>query len=241
LQKLASTKRRLSDLTIQHETSTTEASFLRSKVEDLALRHAKLEEASRTAQIDAQRLRDEADEVMRALRKEEDEREVVEADLASARADAQRARERAEDRERDVADLQRALDGLERSTRHAGDAANHDRSALGVELERAKRDLARARHELADAEAEIDARTNLVKEKDLRIAELVRPLLVFPSRSLARARLTRCLPPVAGVGQEGPVDATRLADAGPPRSRRQTRPCDQGASRSSPCSLPRLS
>ncbi|GAA5916212.1 hypothetical protein JCM8208_000034 [Rhodotorula glutinis] len=171
-EKLASTKRRLSDLAIQHETSTTEATFLRSKVEDLALRHAKLEESSRSAQADAQRLRDEADEVMRALRKEEDEREVVEADLASARADAQRARERAEDRERDVADLQRALDGLERSTRHAGDAANHDRSALGVELERAKRDLSLAQHELADADAEIDARTSLVKEKDLRIAEL---------------------------------------------------------------------
>ncbi|KPV72942.1 uncharacterized protein RHOBADRAFT_55197 [Rhodotorula graminis WP1] len=171
-EKLASSKGRLSDLAIQHETATTEATFLRSKVEDLALRHAKLEESSRTAQADAQRLRDEADEVMRALRKEEDEREIVEADLAAARAEAHRAKERAEDRERDVADLQRALDGLERSTRHAGDAANHDRSALGVELERAKRDLSRAQHELADAEAEIDARTNLVKEKDLRIAEL---------------------------------------------------------------------
>jgi len=111
---------------------------------------------------------------MRVLRKEEDEREAVETDLASARADAQRAREKAEDRERDVAELQRALEGLERSTRHAGDAADGERSALGVELERAKRDLARAQHELEDAEAEIDARTNLVKEKDLCIAELVR-------------------------------------------------------------------
>ncbi|BGP43939.1 hypothetical protein JCM10449v2_007996 [Rhodotorula kratochvilovae] len=157
-EKLTTSKARLSELTIQHESSTTEAAFLRSKVEDLALAHAKLDESSRAAQAEAQRLRDEADEVMRALRKEEDEREAVEADLAAAR-------EKASDRERDVADLQRALNGLERSSRQMGDAASSDRVALGVELERAKRDLARA-------EAECEARAGQVREKDLRIATL---------------------------------------------------------------------
>ncbi|GAA6058279.1 hypothetical protein JCM3770_002889 [Rhodotorula araucariae] len=157
-EKLTTTKARLSELTIQHESSTTEAAFLRSKVEDLALAHAKLDETSRAAQSEAERLRDEADEVMRALRREEDEREAVEADLAAAR-------EKAADRERDVADLQRALNGLERSSRQLGDAASSDRVALGVELDRAKRDLARA-------EGECEARAGQVRDKDLRIATL---------------------------------------------------------------------
>jgi predicted nucleic acid-binding Zn-ribbon protein len=74
-QKLNSHKSRLSDLQIQHESLSTSSSFLTSKVEDLALANAKLEERARSDQEEKRRLQDEAEEIMNALRKEEEERD----------------------------------------------------------------------------------------------------------------------------------------------------------------------
>ncbi|GAA5934328.1 hypothetical protein JCM1841_004441 [Sporobolomyces salmonicolor] len=74
--KLASAKSRLSEVTIQHESATTESKFLREKVEDLALVTAKLEEQARADAEEKRKLQDEADEIMRALRKEEEERDA---------------------------------------------------------------------------------------------------------------------------------------------------------------------
>jgi len=65
-------------VTIQHESSLTETTFLRSKVEDLALNNAKLVEQNRKDEEEKQRLQREAEEIMEALKKEEDERDAEE-------------------------------------------------------------------------------------------------------------------------------------------------------------------
>ncbi|GJN94269.1 hypothetical protein Rhopal_007343-T1 [Rhodotorula paludigena] len=167
-EKLSTAKSRLSELTIQHESVTTESTFLRSKVEDLALAHAKLEEQLRSNEGEKRQLQADADEILRALRKEEDEREAIEGELGAARHEAQRARDLVDERERDVGDLQRALNGLERSTRQQGETG----VALELELERAKRDLARAEEDAERARRDLNDRVSEAREKDLRIATL---------------------------------------------------------------------
>lgn len=218
VQKLSTAKSRLSELTIQHESVTTESTFLRSKVEDLALAHAKLEEQLRSNEGEKRQLQADADEILRALRKEEDEREAIEGELGAARHEAQRARDLVDERERDVGDLQRALNGLERSTRQQGETG----VALELELERAKRDLARAEEDAERARRDLNDRVSEAREKDLRIATLVRRPR-FSRGTMARLTLHR-----AGVGQEGPRRPARLADSDPPLARRQARAGDQG-------------
>lgn len=78
LQKLSTSKAKLSEVTIQHESATTESTFLRSKVEDLALHNAKLVEQSRKDEEEKRKLQREAEEIMEALKKEEDERDADE-------------------------------------------------------------------------------------------------------------------------------------------------------------------
>ncbi|BGP03966.1 anucleate primary sterigmata protein b [Rhodotorula toruloides] len=171
-EKLSGHKSRLSELTIQHESSTSEAAFLRSKVEDLALAHGKLEEQTRSDAAEKERLQGEADEIMRALRKEEEDREAVEAELSSVRANVQRLQGVLQDREKDVADLQRALNGLEDSSRRMGQDASSDKIALELEIDRVKRDLARAQQDAQLTREELDERMAESREKDVKIANL---------------------------------------------------------------------
>lgn len=75
LQKLSTHKSNLSSLQIEHQSLSTSSAFLTSRVEDLALLNAKLEEAARADDEEKRRLQDEAEEIMSALRKEEEERD----------------------------------------------------------------------------------------------------------------------------------------------------------------------
>ncbi|GAA5983031.1 hypothetical protein JCM10908_006873 [Rhodotorula pacifica] len=165
-QKLADSKTHISDLTLQHESSTTELAFLRSKVDELTKAHSRLEKQSKLGSSEKERLVREADEIMRALRKEEEEREMVEAQLGTVRNEVRRLQGIAQDRERDVADLQHALTGLEAQ----GADASSDKIALELEVERVKRDLARAQEAEARNRAELDSRIADVREKDWRLA-----------------------------------------------------------------------
>ena len=169
-QKLADSKTHISDLTLQHESSTTELAFLRSKVEELTEAHSRLEKQSTLGSSEKDRLVREADEIMRALRKEEDERETVEAQLDQVRNEVRRLQGIAQDRERDVADLRRALTGLEAQ----GSDVSSDKIALELEVERVRRDLARAQEAEARNRNELEGRIADVREKDLRLANMVR-------------------------------------------------------------------
>lgn len=95
LQKLAGSKASLSELTIQHESSKTQAAFLQDKVEELALRTAELEERSRTEAETRRRLEDDRDNLELALRREEEARDADEQEYRAERrkAEAQWARQ----------------------------------------------------------------------------------------------------------------------------------------------------
>ncbi|POY72208.1 hypothetical protein BMF94_4714 [Rhodotorula taiwanensis] len=166
--KLAEHKTHISDLTLQHESSTTELAFLRSKVDELTKAQSRLEQQSQLGSSEKQRLVREADEIMRALRKEEDERETVEAQLDAVRSEVRRLQGIATDRERDVADLQQALTGLEAQ----GADASSDKIALELEVERTKRDLARAQEAESRNRTELEARVADAREKDERLASM---------------------------------------------------------------------
>ncbi|GAA5873076.1 hypothetical protein JCM1840_007316 [Sporobolomyces johnsonii] len=190
--KLASTKSRLSEVTIQHESATTESKFLREKVEDLALATAKLEEQARADAEEKRKLQDEADEIMRALRKEEEERDAdaqewqrerdeLEAamlipfrsqDLRSSQNDVKQLHALLATRESDIQSLQDTLNGLETASRRQGESATSDRFALELEMDRAKRDLARAQKELEQIKEELEERVRAAKEKEMQLATL---------------------------------------------------------------------
>ncbi|BGP20757.1 hypothetical protein JCM10213v2_008920 [Rhodosporidiobolus nylandii] len=191
-EKLNTSKTRLSELTIQHESLSTENTFLSSKVEDLALANAKLEERTRADVGEKQRLQDEAEEIMRALKREEEEhdedvreaerkrrefegkwqREVeeMEQELKSTRANLTSLRALLAEREGDITSLQSALNGLESSTRRQGETTDSERFALELEMDRVKRDLKRVEGELEEANAQLEEREKEARAQALRLA-----------------------------------------------------------------------
>ncbi|GAA6063821.1 hypothetical protein JCM10212_002578 [Sporobolomyces blumeae] len=190
-EKLAATKSRLSEVTIQHETATTEAKFLRSKNEDLTLTNGKLVEQARQHDDEKRRLQGEADEIMQALKKEEEERdadeerykreaeendrrwrkelEEVEADLRAAQSDVKQLRSLLSSRETELESLQSSLSALESSTRRQGENAKF---AADLEVERMKRDLARAEKEVDELREEVDRKIREVRQLELEAATL---------------------------------------------------------------------
>lgn len=78
-QKLAAAKSEHGDIKIQHESAQTEVKFLREKVEDLAMRHAEMEERRRA---DSDRCRSLEDQMADLERQLDDEKEDREQDAA---------------------------------------------------------------------------------------------------------------------------------------------------------------
>ncbi|GAA6033614.1 hypothetical protein JCM8097_001485 [Rhodosporidiobolus ruineniae] len=193
-ENLADAKKRLSDLTIEHESLTTERSFLSLKVEDLALANAKLEERARGDDDERKRLQEEAEEIMRALRKEEEERDEdarvwegeraeleekwrsevdeLEQELKAHRSTITSFRGAVADRDAELTSLHSALDSLESSTRRQGENASSDRVALELERDRVKRELVRVERELAQCRAELEEREREAREATLKLATL---------------------------------------------------------------------
>ncbi|GAA6019786.1 hypothetical protein JCM8202_001220 [Rhodotorula sphaerocarpa] len=167
-EKLAEHKSHISDLNLQRESSTTELAFLRSKVEQLTQAQSRLEQQTQAGTSEKERLVREADEIMRALRKEEVERGTVETQLETVRSEVRRLQGIADNRERDVADLQHALAGLEAQ----GADVSSDKIALELEVERVKRDLAQAQEAEGQNRDELEARKSEAREKDLRLANM---------------------------------------------------------------------
>lgn len=159
------------------------------------------------------RLEDEADELQRALRKEEEERDLDQQewsrqrreeedkwqrvfdrkeqvrpaafsdkagadsatqDLAHAQAEATQHKNLVAIRESDLQKLQDALNGLESESRRLGETHTNDRFSLELELDRIKRDLARCEDDLDRARKEGEKRGELLRERDMSLATLVR-------------------------------------------------------------------
>lgn len=109
LQKLNSAKTRLNEITIQHESGTTENKFLRDKVEELALQTAELEEKGRGAQEARSKIESQMEEVVRALRKEEQERELDQKEWRRQRQEEEKKYQKAIDTNSRVSTVSRAL------------------------------------------------------------------------------------------------------------------------------------
>lgn len=96
-------------------------------------------------------------------------------DARRAEQDAKQTKELLIIRERDVQDLQDALDGMQRSLSRQGEdaqTATHDRFALELELDRLKRDIARLDGELNRTRQDADLRAETVRERDMTLATL---------------------------------------------------------------------
>ncbi|GAA5902534.1 uncharacterized protein JCM6883_001440 [Sporobolomyces salmoneus] len=184
--KLATTKSTLSQVTIQHESATTESTFLRSKIEDIALHNAKLVEQNRKDEEEKSRLQKEAEEIMEALKKEEDERdaeeeryrregdrmkreiEELEEDLRSFQNEVKQLKSLVSTREADLESLESALNSLRRQ----GENANTDKFALDLEIDRSRRDLARVEKEVREARGELEEKIKRTRELELQVANL---------------------------------------------------------------------
>ncbi|KAM0792032.1 hypothetical protein ACM66B_006259 [Microbotryomycetes sp. NB124-2] len=163
-------------------------------LEEYALRTADLEEKSRADTDTKQKLEQEAVEIMKALKKEEAEhernrreasqrrseddarwRKLLDErtkDLERAQGDIERFKDLVGIREKDVQGLQQALNGLEKSARHDGEAHSNNRMALEIELDRLKRDLTRCEADLERAERDLHENTDALRERDLTVATL---------------------------------------------------------------------
>ncbi|SCV70616.1 BQ2448_3378 [Microbotryum intermedium] len=193
-EQLGTHKARASELTIQHGAKELENKVLREKSEGLAVQLAALEAQFRAANESIRKLEDEAVEIMRALRKEEEEHEADQKDsarrrrelevswqsrfdeqrreLGQARDDVQHYKTVLDAREVDIQKLQEALNGLESSTRRLGESHVNDRFALDIECDRLKRDLARCEQELQLAKEDLEDKTASSRAKDMTLATL---------------------------------------------------------------------
>lgn len=196
-QKAASNKSRQADLTIQHESLTTEVTFLRNKTEELALKCAELEESKRSDDKLRQRLQDDKYALEKRLRDKEAELQEVELhhnrqisemesdwrttisekdqSLNSVRSQLRQVQDRLQVREQDLERLNEVLQNRDEQAKRQGDDHTSDRMSLILEVERLNRDLAHYEADLDHARAELDRKEDELRQRDLEAATLVNP------------------------------------------------------------------
>lgn len=196
-QKAASNKSRQADLTIQHESLTTEVTFLRNKTEELALKCAELEESKRSDDKLRQRLQDDKYALEKRLRDKEAELQEVELHhnrqisemesdwrttisekdqiLNSVRSQLRQVQDRLQVREQDLERLNEVLQNRDEQAKRQGDDHTSDRMSLILEVERLNRDLAHYEADLDHARAELDRKEDELRQRDLEAATLVSP------------------------------------------------------------------
>lgn len=194
-QKMASNKSRQADLTIQHESLTTEVTFLRNKTEELALKCAELEESRRSDDKLRQRLQDDKHNLERKLREkqadlqqaelhhnrqiseiENEWRNVVsekEQTINNVRSNLRQVQDRLQVREQDLERLNQVLQNRDEEAKKQGDDLTSDRMSLILAVERANRDLAHYEADLDHARAELNLKEEELRQRDLEAATLV--------------------------------------------------------------------
>lgn len=71
-----------------------------------------------------------------------------------------------EQRQRDLAEVQKALEGLEKENKRRGEVDTSTRFSLQLEMDRLKRDIERLEDELSRARLELTGRESKIQEKD---------------------------------------------------------------------------
>lgn len=175
---------------------STEVSFLRGKVEELALKHAELEESRRADERTRQRLEDDKASLERRLRDKDGEhqrallehkREKAELEnyfndllskkdqlISSVRAELRQASDRLEVREEDLARLNSVLQDLESHNKRADEDHTSSKMSLILEVERINRDLAHYEADLDHARSRLERKDEELRQKDMETATLVR-------------------------------------------------------------------
>ncbi len=92
---------------------------------------------------------------------------------ARLQTELEAARDRVAVRDRDLLSVQNALRSLEDERRKLGDEHTSDRYSLELEMDRVKRDLMVVEDELDRARADVDAREETLRQRDLERAQLV--------------------------------------------------------------------
>lgn len=183
-------------MTIQHETLNSEATFLRNKLEELALRAAELEEGKRSDDRLRQRLNNEKSDAESKLRAKEGDlqnalldfkRESVETEnhwkgivaekdlaLGAMKSDLRQAKDRLSVREQDLARMNDALNSRDLEVKKVGESHSSDRMALKLEVERLHRDLAHYEADLDHAKAEVSEKEEKLRQGEMEAAMLVR-------------------------------------------------------------------
>lgn len=193
--KISSAKARQMEMTIQQESLLTEVTFLRAKVEELAIKSAELEESKRTDERLRQRLEDDKMDLERRLREGEVQledmrlearRELSEAEtswrnatseaeqlLSAIKSELKHTKDRLQVREQDLARLNGVLQDREKQVKKAGDDHTSDRLSLVLEVERLSRDLAHYEADLDRAKSDLERKEEDLRHRNLEAATLV--------------------------------------------------------------------
>lgn len=177
----------------------TEVSFLRNKVEELALKCAEAEEGKRAEEKLRQRTESEKASLERALREKEDDLQSARLDqkrqkmlidnqwegvvsekdsaLASLRTELKIAQDRLAVREADLERVSAALRDRENENKRADQTIRDDKMSLVLEVERLNRDLAHYEADLDHARAELERKQEELRKRDMEAATLVSFLL----------------------------------------------------------------
>jgi chromosome segregation ATPase len=189
-------------MTIQQESLSTEVAFLRTKVEELAVKSAELEEGKRSDEKVRRRLENDKSELERRLRdkeldledaRTEARRELSDAEsqwrntvsekdqlISAIRSDLKQAKDRLQVREQDLSRMNNVLQDRERQVKKAGDDHTSDRLSLVLEVERLSRDLAHYEADLDHAKSDLEKKEEELRQRSMEAATLVSARQDFP-------------------------------------------------------------
>lgn len=100
------------------------------------------------------------------LRKSHRSLEAKDSALQSTLSDLTSVQTLLEQRQRDLAEVQKALEGLEKESKRRGEVDTSTRFSLQLEMDRLKRDIERLEDELLRARTELTGRESKIQEKD---------------------------------------------------------------------------
>jgi chromosome segregation ATPase len=176
LQKLASVKAQLQEMTDLYDQCSQDILAHRSRqeelarhVEDLVAEVRKEREARERAELDLNRADKEHDS---ELRRERRSLEAKESALQSALNDLARTQSLLTQRESDLAAVQSSLQGMESESKRLGETHTTARFSLQLEVDRLKRDLERLEDELTRARKDLDDREAKSRDRDTNIDKL---------------------------------------------------------------------
>ncbi|GJE88186.1 anucleate primary sterigmata protein B [Phanerochaete sordida] len=169
-EKVANLKEDLEDLQDQFEQKCQEANQAQASQEELAKHIENLVAELQKTQANVKRLESERDKMLRELeeanRQSKRALEAKDSALQSALHDLTSTQALLSQRESDLAQVQAALDTLEKESKQLGESHTTARFSLQLEVDRLKRDVERLEDELRRARKELDERDGRGRDRE---------------------------------------------------------------------------